>query len=58
MQARQISGLFAGIRDQQILGFVWFDVAQSGSLYRQDWRIENDPAAIAAFRQAARNYRW
>jgi mannan endo-1,4-beta-mannosidase len=58
VQARQISGLFAGIRDQQILGFVWFDVTQSGSLYRQNWRIENDPAAIAAFRQAARNYRW
>ena len=58
VQASQISGLFAGIKDQQILGFVWFDVAQAGGLYHQDWRIEDDPAAIGAFKRAARNYRW
>jgi mannan endo-1,4-beta-mannosidase len=58
VQATQINGLFAGVKDQQILGFVWFDVDQNGSLYRQDWRIENDPAAIAAFKRAAKQYRW
>jgi len=58
VQARQIRGLFAGIKNKQILGFVWFDIEQSGSLYSQDWQVDNDPAAIAAFRQAAKNYRW
>lgn len=50
---KQIKGLFAGVKADHLLGFVWFDQAQHDGLYHQDWRIEDDPAALAAFRQAA-----
>jgi mannan endo-1,4-beta-mannosidase len=49
-QARKIPNLFAGIRPFRLLGLVWFDVHQYGSLYRQDWRLEDNPPALAAFR--------
>jgi len=39
-----------------LLGLVWFDEAQNSGLYHQDWRIDNIPAALAAFRRAARHY--
>jgi hypothetical protein len=32
------------------LGLVWFDTVQHDGIYHQDWRIENDPQATAAFR--------
>jgi hypothetical protein len=32
------------------LGLVWFDIDQHQGIYHQDWRIENSPAAEAAFR--------
>ena len=53
-QAAKIPGLFAGIRAAHLLGLVWFDVAQHDGLYHQDWRLEDDPAGLAAFRNAAR----
>jgi mannan endo-1,4-beta-mannosidase len=46
----KISDLFAGLRAYGLLGFVWFDADQ---VY--NWRL-NTPAAIAAFRQAAKAY--
>ncbi len=49
----QISNLFAGVREQHLAGLVWFDQAQRAGLYHQDWRLENDPAALAAFAAAA-----
>lgn len=49
-QAGRIPNLFAGIRPFHLLGLVWFDVHQDGSLYRQDWRLEDNPAGLAAFR--------
>jgi mannan endo-1,4-beta-mannosidase len=52
-QAAKIPGLFAGVRRYQILGLVWFDIAQDDGPYHQDWRIENSPAAEAAFRSGA-----
>ncbi len=52
-QAAKIPGLFAGVRKYQILGLVWFDIAQDDGPYHQDWRIENSPAAEAAFRSGA-----
>ena len=52
-QAAKIPGLFAGVRQYQTLGLVWFDIAQNDGLYHQDWRIEDSPAAEAAFRQGA-----
>jgi mannan endo-1,4-beta-mannosidase len=40
-------GLIAGIRQQHLLGLVWFD-ADAGL----NWRLEGHPAAVAAFRGA------
>jgi hypothetical protein len=49
---QDIAAVFAGIRAQHLLGSVWFDVDQHGSVLYQDWRLEGDQAAVAAFRQA------
>ena len=46
----KIADLFAGIRAYGLLGFVWFDANKI-----QDWRL-NSPAAVAAFRRAAKLY--
>ena len=53
-QASKISSLFTGIRQHAALGLVWFDFAQHQGIYHQDWRLEDSPAAVAAFRQNAR----
>ena len=52
-QAAKIGNLFAGVHQYQTLGLVWFDIAQHDGIYHQDWRIENNPAAVAAFRLGA-----
>jgi hypothetical protein len=52
-QPGKIANLFAGMREYGTLGLVWFDIAQDDGLYHQDWRIENSPAAQAAFRAGA-----
>jgi mannan endo-1,4-beta-mannosidase len=52
-QAAKIPGLFAGVRRYQMLGLVWFDIAQDDGLYHQDWSIEGNSTAEAAFRQGA-----
>ena len=38
------------MRQYRTLGLVWFDKVQNEGIYHQDWRIENDPQADAAFR--------
>jgi len=53
-QAAKISDLFAGMRRYTTLGLVWFDIAQHQGIYHQDWRIEDSPAAEAAFRRGVR----
>jgi mannan endo-1,4-beta-mannosidase len=50
-QPAKIADLFAGIHLYGLLGFVWFD-----NKTNQDWRLTS-PAAIAAFKRAARSYR-
>lgn len=50
-QAAKIGQLFAGARSAGVLGLVWFDARG----YR-DWRIDNDPAALAAFGRAAQGF--
>ena len=50
-QPAKIANLFAGMRQYGTLGLVWFDIDQDDGLYHQDWRLENHPAAEAAFRQ-------
>ena len=37
------------------LGLVWFDISQDNGIYHQDWRIEDSPAAEAAFRRGVRD---
>jgi hypothetical protein len=47
---RQVAArdLFLGVEHRpDILGFVWFDETN----YQGDWRLETDPAAVAAFRR-------
>jgi hypothetical protein len=50
-RAAEIRELFSGAQSAGLLGVVWFD--DSG--YR-DWLIDNDPAALAAFKQAAQGF--
>jgi mannan endo-1,4-beta-mannosidase len=52
-QSAKIHNLFAGMRQYQTLGLVWFDIAQHQGIYHQDWRIEDSRAATAAFRRSA-----
>lgn len=44
-QASQVVGLFNGVRQYHLQGFVWFDINQL-----EPWRLEGRPSAIAAFR--------
>ena len=53
-QAAKISGLFTGIRRDHLLGLIYFDVNQHRGLYHQDWRLDDNPAAVAAFRAGVR----
>jgi hypothetical protein len=46
----EITDLFAGMNQYHTLGLVWFDKEQSGSILHQDWRLEGDAPAVAAFR--------
>jgi mannan endo-1,4-beta-mannosidase len=50
----QIKGLIAGARTEHATALVWFDSPQSLGLYHQNWRLEDDPAALAAFKTAMR----
>ncbi len=53
-QVVKIQNLFAGMHQYQTLGLVWFDIVQHDGIYHQDWRIEDNPAAQAAFRLGIR----
>jgi hypothetical protein len=41
--------LISGVAQYALVGFIWFDVHQHGSIRRQDWRLEDDPAALTLF---------
>jgi hypothetical protein len=56
-QARGIRNLFAAIRRHQLTGLVWFDMHQHGGINHQNWRLEDNPAALAAFRQTEPRFR-
>jgi hypothetical protein len=49
-QPAKIGNLFAGMHQYKTLGLVWFDQKQHQGIYHQDWRIEDNHAAEAAFR--------
>lgn len=53
-QASQIKGLFQGVRADHLRGAVWFDLGQHAGTYHQDWRIEDSPDGLAAFRAAVK----
>lgn len=53
----KIPDLFAGVARNHLLGLVYFDVAQHNGIYHQDWRLEDNPATLAAFRQTILAYR-
>jgi Glycosyl hydrolase family 26 len=52
----QIHSLFAGVKADHLLGLIWFDEAQHDGPYHQDWRLEDDPAALAAYQAAVKEY--
>jgi mannan endo-1,4-beta-mannosidase len=51
-----IAGLVAGVAQDHLLGLVWFDQKQSGDVFHQDWRVEDNPAAVGALRWAVTTY--
>jgi len=55
-RASQIDALVAGVSAERLAGFVWFDETQYAGLYHQDWRLEDDPGALAAFTAAVATY--
>jgi mannan endo-1,4-beta-mannosidase len=52
-RSEQISDLFKGAREAGIVGLIWFDYHKHTD---HNWVINGDPAALAAFRTAAKNY--
>jgi mannan endo-1,4-beta-mannosidase len=52
----KIGDLFAGIRADHLLGIVWYDMAQNDPPYHQDWRLENNPTMLTAFRAGLKNF--
>ncbi len=56
-QAAKLPDLFAGIeRTKNLRGFVYFDQYQNRGTYHQDWQIDNNPLALAAFGNGAKKY--
>ncbi|MBO0822644.1 MAG: hypothetical protein J2P27_02160 [Actinobacteria bacterium] len=43
--------MFQGVERNQLVGLVWFNAAGT-----RDWRLEHDPAALAAFRTGAARF--
>jgi mannan endo-1,4-beta-mannosidase len=50
-KAARITDLFQGVKAGGLLGLVWFD-----AIGNEDWRIENNASAAAAFGKAAETY--
>jgi mannan endo-1,4-beta-mannosidase len=49
-QVVKMPDLFAGIKRYHFIGLDWYDMNRSGGLFRQHWRLDGHPLAIAAFR--------
>ena len=49
-QFLKITNLFEGMQQYGTLGLVWFDKDQDHGINQQDWRIEGNTTAQAAFR--------
>lgn len=55
-QAADIAALFQAVKSWSLLGLVWFDRTQHKGIFHQDWRFQDSPTALAAFRKAAAQY--
>ena len=53
-QFAKIQDLFHGMAKYKTLGLVWFDKAQHGSIFHQDWRLADNPFAQISFRLGVR----
>jgi mannan endo-1,4-beta-mannosidase len=50
-KADALSEIATGVAQYGLVGFIWFDIHQQGnSILRQDWSLEDDPAALGLFR--------
>jgi mannan endo-1,4-beta-mannosidase len=52
----QLTSLFQGASLTGAVGLVYFDEEQNGDAMHQDWRLENNPANMAAFAQLVQIY--
>jgi mannan endo-1,4-beta-mannosidase len=48
-KAVALNEIVAGVAQYGLAGFIWFDVVQHGSISRQDWSLEHDPAALKLY---------
>jgi hypothetical protein len=57
-QVWEINNLFAGIRRDGLIGLIWFNQFQHERPYQfhQDWRLQDNHAALAAFRTCLAQY--
>lgn len=53
---RTVHELVASMTAYHLAGFVWFDIRQRGHYIHQDWRIETQRKAMAAYRRATQLY--
>jgi hypothetical protein len=53
-QFAKIQDLFHGMARYKTLGLVWFDKAQHGSIFHQDWRLADNLQAQISFRLGVR----
>jgi hypothetical protein len=52
----QLESLFQGADLAGAVGIVYFDETQSGDAMHQDWRLENNPVNMNAFRNMVATY--
>jgi mannan endo-1,4-beta-mannosidase len=55
-QAGKIDNLFTGASRNGVLGFLWFDLNQKGSYWKQRWRIESHPTSVGTFKKDVKQY--
>ncbi len=55
-ESAKIGTIFADVCQYGLYGMVWFDQDQNDGLLHQDWRLEDHPAALAAFSKDATSY--
>jgi mannan endo-1,4-beta-mannosidase len=55
-KVRAVQDLVANMTAYHLAGFIWFDIRQPGHYIHQDWRIETERRAMAAYRHAVQRY--